>query len=200
MANANIWTDEQAGPTYTTGGFVITTTLSTIASFAVRLKTIGANLGQAQFDVAFNSPGAGQATIKVMQETFDRLTGIGSITGLPSGVTLRSSSGGTYDTTSHTHDMSHNHGATPASTTPAGANAATLAVALQPAVTTHTHTLDLATFSGNFVAETAHTHTWNNIYQHQHILTNTATDLTATELANGTDLSASVFDFIATDQ
>ena len=201
MANANVWTDQQAGTgSYTAGGFVITTTLSSLASFIVRLGGAGANLGHVSFDIALNSPAAGQATVKVMRENFDRLTAVGSPSSLPAGVTAPVASGSTYDTSSHVHGMDHDHAVSPASTTPAGQNALTLAVALQPAVTTHTHTVDLLNFVGDVAAEASHTHTWDNIYQHQHATTNTATDLTATELAAGTDLSGATFDFLATDQ
>ena len=93
MANANVWTDQQAGTgSYTAGGFVITTTLSSLASFIVRLGGAGANLGHVSFDIALNSPAAGQATVKVMRENFDRLTAVGSPSSLPAGVTAPATS------------------------------------------------------------------------------------------------------------
>lgn len=196
----NLWTDESAhGPNpYATGGFDIVTGLTTVAFFSIGVEIAG-NIGQASFDIALNTPSAGSVRIKVMQTDYDQQTTIGSPTGYPAGVTNRTSSGGTYDTVSHTHTMDHNHAVTPASGAPTGATAFTLALALQPNSSTHTHTVDLPNFTASVVAESAHTHTWNNIFQHQHALTNTQTDTAAVELANGTNLSTSRFNYLASD-
>lgn len=197
---SNFWSDSQAGTSsYPTGGFTIVTGLASVANFDVQVGVPGANLGQSIFDITLNSPSAGSVKVKVMCEKHDAFASIGSVTGLPSGVSLATTSGQLTDTSTHTHDMTHNHAASAASTTMAGQNAASLAVALQPAFTTHTHTVDLPSFAGNMTANTAHTHTWNNIYQHQHVLTNTQTDLSPTELANGTNLSGTTFIFLGTD-
>lgn len=197
---ANIWTDTAAGPaSYTTGGFVVTTTLSTVAFFNVELNQAGANLGQVTVDVALNTPAAGQVTVKILRENYDQLTTVGSPSGLPSGITNRSTSGGTYDTVSHNHTMDHNHAVTPASSTPNSKSTNTLAIALQPAATTHTHTVDLPTLTQDTANESAHSHTWDNIYQHQQTLTNTTTDLATTELASTTDISGATFNYLATD-
>lgn len=195
---SSVWTDEQNGTnSYPTGGFTITTSLSTLTYFDVRVKTPGANLGQVVCDVTLNSPGAGQATVKLVRANYDKVTTIGSPTSLPSGVSNRSSSGGTVDTVSHSHSIDHNHAATPASTTPSGASVNVLASAASPNVTTHTHTMDLPNHTGTSGAEAAHNHTFDVLYQHQQTLTNTQTDLAGSELANGTDLSGTTFDFLA---
>lgn len=195
---ATIWTDEsQNGPNpYTTGGFVITTSLGTLSAFVVNVEVAG-NIGQAVFDVALNTPAAGQATIKIMQVDYDQLTAVGGLTGLPSGVTERLTSGATTVAVSHTHGWSHDHAVTPASTTMAGQNANTLAVALQPNATTHTHTLNLPNVALTSGAEAAHSHTWDTLYAHTHVLVNTQTDLAAVELANGTNLNTSRFNYLA---
>ena len=197
-----IWTDENVnGPNpYTTGGFVVATGLASVAFFSVTTRQAGSNLGQARFQITLNSPSPGSVTVKVLQQDYDKVTAVGSPTALPSGVSVRSTSGGQHDAVSHTHNYNHNHLVTPASTTPAGANAATLALALQPNATTHTHTVDVPLSTGLVtVAEAAHLHTWDSIYQHQHAITNTTTDLALVELANGTNLSTTKLNFLASD-
>ncbi len=196
-----IWSDDNAnGPNpYTTGGFTVTTSLASVTFFAVQVKDAGTNLGQASFQVTLNSPAAGQVTVKILRQNYDKLTAIGAISNLPASVSSRGISGGVTDTVSHLHDMSHDHAVTPASTGPAGASAATLAVALQPNVTTHTHTLNLPNFVANTANESAHTHAWNSLYAHSHGLTNTQTDLALTELAAGLNLTTTKFNWIATD-
>lgn len=177
----------------------MTTGLASVSFFVAQVRQAGSNLGQARFQITLNSPSAGSVTIKIMQQDYDKLTAIGSPTGLPAGVSLRSTSGGTADTTSHVHDMSHDHAVTPASSTQSGANAFTLALALQPNVTTHTHTLNLPNHVQNTGANTSHTHTWDSLYQHQQSLTNTATDIALVELANGTNLVTTKINYLAAD-
>jgi len=198
MADPSIWTDEQTGPaSYATGGFTVSTTLASVQAFAVNVKTPGANLGRVDFDVALNSPGAGQVTVKVIRQVFDKVTAVGSITSLPSGVSSQASSGGTLATVSHTHTMTHTHGPT-TSAGPAGGNNGSNVLAAQSAMTTHTHSSTSGSSSAtNTGAEAAHTHTWNSIYQHQHALTNTQTDVAASEIPNGTVLSGATLDYLA---
>lgn len=198
---ATINTDTKSGPaSYATGGFEIATGLSSVAFIDLQLIDPGANLPAHRFEITYNSPSAGSALVKIMVESYQKLPStLGAVSGLPGGVTARATSGGTYDTTSHTHAIDHNHPATAASAGPTGQNAATLAVALQPNVTTHTHTLDLPNFVANSVAETAHTHTWNSLYQHQHTLTNTETNVALAELTAGTDISGASWNWLAGD-
>lgn len=195
MTIPSVWTSEETpGGSYVTGGFVVVTGLSSIQSFQCNIKTLGAGVGNASFDISWSGP---NATIKLLQRDYDKLSIISTLTNLPSGITERLTSGGTHDTSTHIHDMNHNHPATPASGAPSGFTAATLAAPAQPAVTTHTHTMDLPNFVANVVAETAHVHTWNSIYQHQHALTNTTTDLALVELANGSAFTGTVFQYVA---
>ncbi len=196
-----VWTDENVnGPNpYPAGGFVVDTGMASVAFFATQVRQAGANLGQVRFQVTLNSPVAGQVTVKILRQSYDKVTAVGAPSGLPAGVALRSVSGGQTDPVSHLHDMTHDHAVTAASTTPAGASAATLALALQPNATTHTHTLNLPSHVQNTAGEAAHLHTWNSLYQHQHALTNTATDLALVELAAGTNLVTAKLNFLATD-
>ncbi len=193
-----IWTDSLTGPaSYSTGGFTVTTTLSTVDAFAVNVDVVGANLPAADFDIALNSPGAGQVTIKVMRRAYDKITALGDPTGLPAGVSLATSNGQSYvSNTTHTHTMDHDHAATTSSTPTAGGTGVntTLGSGNQSA---HTHSFDPPNFTGSTGAGSGHTHTWNNIYQHQHSVTNTATDVPATELSAGVNLSGTTFNYFA---
>lgn len=180
------------GPaSYSTGGFTWASGLSTVENANIGVTTPGANLGQVEFDLSYSG---GTVTIKVMRRNYDKLTALGDLTNLPTGVSAATVKDQTYDTVSHTHAIDHDHAATPASTTQAnkgGANPTTLAASAN--FTTHTHTLNLPNHVQNAVNESAHTHTWNNIYEHQHTITNTSTNATMTELTNATDLSGTTF-------
>lgn len=196
---SSVWTESQAGPaSYATGGFVVTTTLASVDSFAVQVASAGANLGRVDFDVALNSPAAGQVTVKVIRRNYDKLTTLGAVTSLPSGVTSRATSGGTYDNdAAHTHALDHNHAAA-TSSTPNAAGGGT-PTGLNGNVSSHTHSFDPPNHTGNTGAGDSHTHTWDKIYEHQHVVTNTATNAVATELAAGTDLSGATLNLIGVD-
>lgn len=183
-----IWFDNaHTGPaSYATGGFTVVTGLSTVENALVDVVTAGANLGQVEFDLSYSG---GNITVKVMRRNYDKLTSLGDLTNLPSGVSSRATSGGTYDTVSHLHAIDHDHAITPNSTAPANPTATVLTIALNEAILNHNHTLNLPNHVQDSGAETAHVHTWNSIYQHQHTITNTSTDAAMTELTNGTDLS-----------
>lgn len=200
MTTANLWTDQQtATASYPTGGFVVTTTLTSVKSMDVTVNTPG-SLGQVHFICVPDSPGAGQVTVKVMRDTYKKLS-LGSPTGLPSGVTAPSSSGQTVASeSSHTMDLTHGHTISAASTTMANGSGLVTQVAVGGGNTsTGTHTVTIPSASFNTGAGSAHDHTWNNIYQHQHGVTNTATDVALVEVTNGTDLSSATLNFMAVD-
>lgn len=197
-------TDSVSGPaSYAAGGFVIATGLATVGFLDIQLIAPGANLPAHRLEVARDTPVAGSATIKVMVESYQKLPAtLGNVSGLPGSVSARATSGGVESvfTTGHIHTIDHNHAVTPASTAPAGASAATLALALQPNATTHTHTLDLPNFTGNTAAIVFdHTHIWNSIYQHQHSVTNTETNVALAELTAGTNISGASWQWMAAD-
>lgn len=199
---AEIWTEEAVGPaSYTTGGFVITTSLPTLTFFDVNIKTPGGVLGQIEFDVTLNSPAAGEATVRVMRLNVDPISAIGSPNSLPASITNRTTSGGSTDAQpSHTHIMDHNHAVSPASTVPGTPAGTVLTAATGPAAQLHTHTVDLPNFTQNTGAESGgNTHTWNSLYQHQPTFSNVATDPVRTELAAATVLSAATFNYFGTD-
>ncbi len=201
MANVIISTDTVTGPaSYAAGGFTIATGLTNCGVLDIQLIAPGANLPACRLEVTRNSPSAGNVKVKVMVESYQKVPStLGAVSGLPAGVTARATSGGTYNTTTHTHAIDHDHPATAASAGPTSQTAATLAVALQPNVTTHTHTLDLPNLVANAVVETAHVHTWDNVYQHQHSLTNTQTDVALAELTAATDISGATWQWMASD-
>lgn len=188
-----VWTESGTGPaSYATGGFVVTTGLSTVNQFKAVIGVIG-TAPPHNLEYTRNSPGAGQVTVKVVRHTYDRTTAVGDPSGLPSGVTNRTTSGGTYDNeSSHVHTMDHNHAAA-TSSTPTAAGGGVNTVAGTENQTTHTHSFDPPNFTGNTGAGGSHTHTWDSLYQHAHALTQTATDMSRAELANGTDLSGVTF-------
>ncbi len=194
MANRT-WTDAQAGPaSYPTGGVVIATSLSTVDAFDVEIQTPGALLGQVQFDISVSGA---TATVKVMRLNHDKLTAIGNMSGLDASVSATAASGATVNNeTAHTHDLTHNHSVTAASSGPSTGTDPSTATVGGSNLSAHTHTADLP--SAAVTSGTAsHNHVDNNIYQHQHSLTNTQTDVAATEIANGTDLSGVTFLFVA---
>lgn len=183
---------------YPTGGFTINTGLTTCDFLDVEVLVQGANLNHHHIEV---SRSGANATVKIMRHRYDKSpANTGAVTGLPSGVTASSSSGQTYDASgNHLHTIDHDHPAKQTSSPNGGAGGTPLNAAGSSTVTTHTHNADPPNFTGNSGNENGHTHTWNNIYQHQHSITNTSTDPTLTEIANGTNLSTTTFNYIAVE-
>lgn len=197
-----IASDVQTGPvSYTAGGITITSGLSNIGfALAECSSTVGSMLGSVRLEIERNAPAAGQFKIKVMSENYQRVTAIGALTGLPSGVTAASSSGQTYDANAaHVHSMAHDHAAATSTNEAASGGGAVLDAIGSKDIVGHNHSFDPPNFTGNTGAGSSHTHTWNELYDHTHALTNTQTDVTLTELTAGTDLSGAVFDWIASD-
>lgn len=193
--SVTIKTDSVSGPaSYTTGGFTISTGLSTVQQFKLSVQTPGANLPHCHFEL---SRSGGDVTVKIVKHMHDNMTAFGSVSGLPSGVSAAVASGQTYDAdAAHTHSIAHDHAATTSTTpTTAGGGVQTAVGGINQ--TTHTHSFDVPNFTGNSGAGSSHTHTWDNIYQHQHSVTNTATNPNLTEIANGTDLSGATFNWRA---
>lgn len=197
MADAT--TDELVGPaSYATGGFVFSSGLGALSYFALEIKTVGPNLPPCHFEYTLNSPGAGDVTIKIMRHQFDRTPSLSSVTGLPAGVSSAAASGQTYDNESaHTHNMDHNHGAVTSGTNDLVGGGTPLDLTGPINISSHTHSFDVPNFIGNTGSGLAHTHTWSNLYQHQHSVTNTQTNETSVELANLTDLSGTTFNYLA---
>ncbi len=192
---------EIPGPTsYPTGGFTVDldATITTMNFLKLAVKTIG-SLPVVEYRVLINgAAGNGKAKVSLFKKMYDRVSSFDNITGQPAGVTVRATSGGTSSSeAAHTHSAAHDHPAQlSAAMTAAGAGVDTDALA--PAIDTHTHSVDLPNLPITTSAGTSHNHTDNTLYQHQHSLGATTTNLTRTEIANGTDLSATRWYLFAT--
>lgn len=185
-----------SGPaTYAAGGITVTTGLAFVQFAAVRPVTPG-TAPDPQWRLTRNSPADGQVACQFFARNYDKLTALGSLAGLPALVSSRATSGGTDDNNSHTHSAAHDHVVSPASTAPATAGA-TVLVAVASNISAHTHTVDLPNLAVT-TGSTAHTHTWDFLYQHQHSVTQTATDAGVTELSVGsTALSGTTWRMLA---
>ena len=197
--NQFVMFEQYDGGTYATGGFVIdlSATYSTLNWLKLALKTVGANLPVCQYELTYDSPAPGQATVKIMRHRYDLVSAFGNVANQPGGVTVQAAAGGTSSSeAAHTHSIDHDH---PSFTSAANANAGAgvLDQILGSSIGTHTHDLDLPNLTGTSGAGTSHNHTDNSIYQHQHGANQTATDLTTAELANGTDLSGTTWYLMA---
>ncbi len=192
---------EKAGPaSYPTGGFVID--LSATYATLTRLKLMvqkgkRGSLPMGRLEITLNSPSAGKATVKVQKHQYERVSSFDNVTGQPGGVTVQAASGATTAAeATHVHSLAHDH-ASVTSSAAAAAGAGVTTNILGTGMVSHTHPVDPPNLTGNTGAGASHNHVDNNIYQHQHALTHTPTNVTIAEVANATDLSATIFDGIA---
>lgn len=187
---ARIDTGSTTGPASYASGFTVATGLTTLNHFKIIVSVPGV-LPHCEFRI---SRSGANATVRIFRHMYDKLTSIDAVSGLPSGVTAQSTSGQTYDAdTTHLHSMAHNHPSTTTSTMNGASGGAVVDAIGSKDILTHTHDVDLTNYTGNTGVGGTHTHTWDNIYQHQHSVTNTETDPTLTEITNGTDLSGVTF-------
>lgn len=187
-----IITESTVGPaSYSTAtGWVIATGLATVEHGKVVIAVPGANLPPCEFRY---SRSGGNLTVRIFRHMYDKLATIAAVTGLPSGITAAATSGQSYDAnTAHIHAIDHNHAVVTSPTMAGAAGGALLDAVGSKDILIHTHPFDVPAFTGDS-GTTTHTHTWDNIYQHQHAVTMTETDPTLTELANTTDLSGTTF-------
>lgn len=194
---------DKAGPaSYAAGGFELdlTADLTFIDFLTVEIETNGA-LVPCRFRYTRNqdTTGAfapGKAVIKIMREQYDKLT-FGNVSGLPGGVTAQSAKFAAATTTgsSHTHAIDHDHPPTESGAVQTGGNAAD-AGAGGPVIAAHTHTVDIASFTGTSGSQT-HTHDRSFEYDHDHGLTETTTDTALVEVAATTNLSTSTLRYFA---
>lgn len=192
-------TDELVGPAaYATGGFTFSTGLATVNYFSLEVKTVGPNLPPCHLEYSLNSPGDGDVTVKVMRHRYERTPSLAAVSGLPAGVDSAGASGQTYDNESaHVHSMAHDHGAVTSGNNTHVGGGTPLDLTGPINISVHTHSFDVPNFTGNTGAGLAHNHAWNNIYQHQHSVTNTQTNEAQSELPNLTDLSGTTFTYLA---
>lgn len=188
---------------YATGGFLLDLSASFTNLGAVRLsvETVGL-ISPHHLEIRYNvdATGAqafGMCVIKIVRHMYDKAT-IGAVSGLPSGVTGQSIlfAAGTTAGSSHTHSITHDH---PAMTIGPAINAAGTGVDAAvggDATATHTHTTDPPVFTGNSATGT-HAHNRTTQYDHQHGLTEASTDVTQTEVDAATNLSTTVFRYMA---
>lgn len=193
----SIWTDSSGAlGSYTTGGITVPTTLTSVDFATVEVDTTNAALSVPLF-FQISRSGA-NFTYKIMVFSYDKLTAIGNITGLPAGVTAATTSGQSYVAdTAHTHATDHDHGAFTSGNAVSGAGGVAIDAVGSKDVLGHNHTIDIPAFTGTSGVGGSHTHTSSNLYQHQHSLTNTSTDGTLVELANGTGFGATRFIYMA---
>lgn len=138
----------------------------------------------------------GQVTIKLNRGQWDRET-LGNVTGQPGGVTVQAAKTATATSTSHLHDITHNHAVV---TSAVPVNAGTLgqlldALGAANLMLTHTHNFDVPNFVGNTVAN-LHTHDRSFEYDHSHSLTTAVTDVALSEVPNATNLSGATFKLV----
>lgn len=163
----------------------------------MQIKTEG-SLPDGRLDYELDAPTAGKVRVKINAYQQDILTTVGNITGQPSGVTVRATSGGdSVAEATHTHAIDHNHASFASAVNANNAGGQTLLDALGPNLSTHTHTLDLANLTATSGAGTSHMHRDNTLYRHQHALGYTSTNSSVAEVANGTNLSTTVWYFCA---
>lgn len=195
------YTDLITGPaSYSTAtGIVITTSLSSVLFSTVRVDVPGPNLGGARGSVTINSPAAGQVTVRILGRFYDKATSVNtSLTGLGGLVSERSTSGGTYVANAvHTHALDHDHAAVTSGGQAGAVGGSIIDLTAPMQIRTHDHSFDPPNHTGNTGAGVSHTHAWDNIYEHNHSITNTETDMTFVELPNGTDLSGLTFNVLA---
>lgn len=196
--NQHTIADEYIGPTsYPTGGFVVdlSKTFSSLTFFdnPVVKKGLRGVLPAVRYEIVLNSPTAGKATIKIIRKRYDRTSTVGNVTGQPVGVTVQATSGvASSSESAHTHSIDHDHASQSSTSATVGAGQVLLD-AVGPNLSTHLHNIDIPNLTGTSGAGTAHNHTDNSIYQHQHSITQTSTIYASSEMPSTTNLSATTF-------
>lgn len=185
-----------SGPaSYAAGGFEVdmTGTLSVLGYLEPIVTTRGVLPG-CMYEVTLNrdSTGAvvnGKAMVKVMRLRYDKATH-GAVTGTPVGVAVPaslSSTGGSGGS-GHNHSIAHDHPNTTSSVNNTGGGAVVSAGG-GPALSAHTHDVNLANFTGNTSTTGTHSHQRAFEYDHDHSTTTTGTAVAYTEIAAATNLS-----------
>ena len=175
---ANVSPPNAGAGGYPAGGFVLdlSSRFSALHAFEIEIETPGSLPSGSLWEISRNTPDPGKVRIKLVRGRYNQATlGDMSAQNPPSGVTLQTASGAQVASESaHTHSASANQG-----TNVIGGSGDTAQVG---AVTS---------------AGSAHTHTDNNLYQHGHLVTQTPTDLSGVEITAASDLSSTVFRYVA---
>lgn len=201
-----ITTGNISGPaSYSAGGFTLDLSASFSSLNFLKLieETPGA-LPDVEYEVLMDRTASGavaygQVAIKLVRPRYDKFS-IGNVTGLPSGVTAQTSkfAAATSTGSSHTHSTTHDHPATNSST-PTAAGLGVDSAAGRPDIAGHTHSVDVPSEVFTSGAST-HAHDRSFEYNHGHGTTQAETDATLTEVANGTNLSAVTWRYLAVGQ
>ncbi len=203
ITGARVAAGDISGPaSYATGGFLLdlSATFSTLGFVDLSVETLG-TLMPVHYVFTLNKDltGAnapGKCVIKVMRDRYDAMT-VGNVSGNPASTTVQASKTATGTTTgsSHDHAMNHDHPiATSGAMSAAGGAVVALAAGVQ--LVGHTHTVDVASFTGNTTA-TTHAHDRSVEYEHNHAPTVAETNAASVEVAAATNLSGVTWRYLA---
>ncbi len=192
-----------SGPaSYAAGGFLVDfSSQFTHLGYLEPLVVTRGVLPSVQYEITLNrnlagtySPG--QAVVKVMRDRYDRAVN-GAVSGNPASTTVQAALTAAATTTGsgHTHSMNHDHPSTTSTVNTTG-GAAVVSAGGGPALLSHTHTVDLANFTGS-TASATHTHNREFEYDHDHPLTTADTVYAYTEIAAATNLSGGTWKMLA---
>ncbi len=189
-----------SGPaSYATGGFLLDASadFSWIGYVDVQITAPGV-LGPIQTEFLLNRDlssveAYGKATLKLVRGRYDKAT-MGAPAGNPAGTAVQAALFAAATTTgsSHTHTIDHDH---PSVTSATETAAGTLGVNLAAGggnMVGHTHNFDVPAFTGSSAAAT-HAHNRSFEYDHSHNKTEAAANISAIEVANGTNISTTTF-------
>lgn len=186
------------GPaSYATGGFLVDASADlTFLGFMVITVVAGALPGH-EFEEAVDvdltgAEAFGKGVVKVVKHTVVQAS-VGNVSGQPGGVTVQAALAANAVST-HTHPLDHDHGAvtsgTEAQATPGSIVAAT------PDHLGHTHNFTIPALVLTSAAGGSHGHNRAFEYEHNHPTTVSTTDITATEVTAGTNLSGVTFEIV----
>ena len=203
ITGAAVATGNVSGPaSYATGGFLLdlSADLSSLGFLDLVPTTVGV-LPPCHLVFTLNRDlsGAfapGQAVVKIMRDRYNKAS-VGNVSGNPASTTVQAAkaAAGTTTGSSHTHTMDHDHPNTTSSVNGTGGGAV-VALAAGVALSAHTHDVNVANFTGNTAAST-HTHDRSFEYEHDHPVTQAASNAISTEIAAATDLSGTTWRFYA---
>lgn len=189
-----------SGPNpYAAGGFVIdlTGSFASVDWIELIVTTVGPNLPPVHIEYALDTPTAGKVTVKLMRDRFDRATlTIGNVSGQPGGVTVAAASGVLVTAAGgHTHTTDGGHAGHGVVSTVANALTVDAVGGVGTAQqTAHQHATSAGAHTHDAIAN--HQHTDNNLYEHQHVTTQTQTDLASVEIG-AVNLSGTTWRFLA---
>lgn len=202
--NKDVFTGDVNGPaSYSTGGFVVdlSASLSTLEYLELAITTVGANLPPCHYEIQLNRDASafaqGKALVKIMRDRYDEAS-VGNVSGEPGGVSVRAAKFATGLSTgsSHTHGINHDHPIATSAVPTAGGDGVNAGIG-GLSIADHTHTVDVASFTGTTPSGGTHSHDRSIEYDHNHSVTNTQTNSASVEITAGTNLSGTTWRFLA---